>query len=188
MRHRLTKRYDSSSSSSSRPAAALGRPIWGIKEVRYALPEAREIRRLFPGTRILHLVRDPRDVLRSLDVWEQAGGNWRRRDTETAVRDWLRVADSFLYVERAADPSVLRIRYEDMTGNEEEALHRIAEHCGLDPAGLDIDVFARRIHTDGPNGSQPQRLRNWSELPRSMRQLLDTDAICLVARACGYDV
>ena len=60
------------------PALAAGRRRWGFKEVRYGLPEARGLTRIFPGCRVVHVVRDPRDVLRSLDVWERAASGWRR--------------------------------------------------------------------------------------------------------------
>ncbi|MEU8263459.1 sulfotransferase [Micromonospora sp. NPDC048999] len=47
-------------------AAAHGKPIWGIKEVRYGLAEARAIHNLFPDAVVVSLVRDPRDILRSV--------------------------------------------------------------------------------------------------------------------------
>lgn len=51
------------------PARAAGRPIWGFKEVRYGLPDVLLLRELFPQLRAVAVVRDPRDVLRSLDEW-----------------------------------------------------------------------------------------------------------------------
>lgn len=64
------------------PAADSGRPIWGFKEVRYRLDDVLLLRDLFPHLRVIQLVRDPRDVLRSLDEWERHGG-WSRINTET---------------------------------------------------------------------------------------------------------
>jgi hypothetical protein len=170
------------------PAAALNKPLWGIKEVRYGLPEANGIRAVFPSTRVVHVVRDPRDILRSLDVWERAGGSWRRRDTEMAVADWQRVAWSFLDATSADAPHVLRIRYEDIVEDPGESIDRITEHCSLESADIDPSVLGRKIHTDGPRGEEKRTMNNWSDLPASMKALLETDDIHRTASACGYDL
>ncbi|WP_447007185.1 sulfotransferase family protein [Saccharothrix isguenensis] len=170
------------------PAAALSKSVWGFKEVRYGLPEASGIRAVFPGSRVVHLVRDPRDILRSLDVWERTGGSWRRRDTEIAIADWQRVAWSFLHVTPAEAPHVLRVRYEDFVEDPRDHVRRIAEHCSLDPDDLDLAVLDRKIHTDGPQGEKKRAVSDWSALSPSLKALLDDDAVREVASACGYDL
>lgn len=75
------------------PARAAGRPIWGFKEVRYGLPDVLLLRKLFPQLRAVAVVRDPRDVLRSLDEWERGGG-WSRVNTEVSLRNWLSVQEA----------------------------------------------------------------------------------------------
>jgi hypothetical protein len=171
------------------PARKAGRPIWGFKEVRYGLPDVLLLRELFPKLRVVHVVRDPRDVLRSLDEWERAGG-WSRADTELSLRNWVRVAGSF--VAGGTDPDlrgyILPIRYEDLVHFSPAWTHAIAEHCSLDADRLDTSVFDRRVHTAGPRGREDRQLREWSALPSSLRALVDDEELHMVASSHGYDL
>ncbi|MEO7261305.1 MAG: sulfotransferase [Jatrophihabitantaceae bacterium] len=170
----------------ARPTEAMGRPVWGFKEVRYGLAEAIAVRALFPDCRVVHIVRDPRDVLRSLDVWERAGSGWPRSDTEVVVRDWTRVAGSF-WSASDVPPWVLRVRYEDLISDPMHWCVRIAEHCGLEAELFDTAVFDRRIHAAGLRGRTRRDIRDWVDLPASLRGLVD-DEVRLVGGACGYDL
>jgi hypothetical protein len=170
------------------PAISMGRPVWGFKEVRYGLPEAIAIRTLFPDCRVVHLVRDPRDILRSLDVWERSDGPWHRHDTTVAVADWIRVGRSFWLRPDELPSWVLRLRYEDLISDPTQWCTRIGEHCGLDPGRFDAGVFDKRIHGIGLRGMTRRDLRDWTALPDSLRGLLDDDEVRLIGRACGYDL
>jgi sulfotransferase family protein len=171
------------------PAAALGRPVWGIKEVRYGLAEARQLHRVFPDLAVMLLVRDPRDVLCSLDEWERrSGGYWTRRDTENAIRHWMLVAADWLAEPVAGSPPVLRLRYEDLIADPASACEILGIHTGLDAAEFDPAVFANRIRI-GPRLSHLRPdLRAWPELPADLRRLLDPPEIRALALGCGYDV
>jgi sulfotransferase family protein len=172
----------------ARPAQSAGRPVWGFKEVRYGLAEAVALRELFPDCRVVHIVRDPRDVLRSLDVWERAGSGWPRSDTEVVVGDWTRVAGSFWSGPADLPPWVLRVRYEDLTSDPMRWCARIGEHCGLETDLFDTTVFDKRIHAVGLRGRTRRDIRDWADLPASMRALLDDDEVRAVGAACGYDL
>ncbi|HST47692.1 sulfotransferase family protein [Jatrophihabitans sp.] len=169
----------------AQPAADLGRPVWGFKEVRYGLAEARAFRRLFPDCRVVHITRNPRDILRSLEVWER--GEWKRADTEIAIRDWTRVGASF-WPAPDLPPWVLRVRYEDLVADPAHWSVRFAEHCGLEEELLDRRVFDRRIHAVGLGGRVRRTILDWADLPASLRALLDDDEVRRVARACGYSL
>lgn len=171
------------------PARDAGRPVWGFKEVRYRLAEVLTLRRLFPNLRVIQVVRDPRDVLRSLDEWERRGG-WTRSRTEQCVRDWCDVAGSFI---PAGDDTELRrfilpVRYEDLTAQHRGWTGVIAQHCELDATMLDESVFGVRVHTVGPHGRSDRPLRDWRDLPPPLRALLDDDELRSVASAYGYDL
>jgi hypothetical protein len=172
----------------AKPAAAAGRPLWGFKEVRYDLAEARALHRLFPDCRVVHIVRDPRFILRSLEVWERSDGPWTRSDTEQVVRDWTRVAASFWAVPADVPAWVLPVRYEDLVAGPMAWRTRIGEHFGLDPELLDSAVFDRRIHATGLRGRARRDMLDWAALPASMRDLLDSDSVRAVAGHCGYDL
>jgi hypothetical protein len=49
-------------------------------------------------------------------------------------------------------------------------------------------VFDRRIHADGLRGRIRRDIRDWADLPDSLRALLDDDEVRLVGSACGYDL
>src|SRR5258705_3468808 len=128
----------------------MGRPVWGFKEVRYGRPEVDGLARLFPGLRAVYVIRDPSDILRSLEEWERRGSGSREM-TENAVGCWHRVAESFLPggpgdpggPGGAADgPPVLRLRYEDVVADPRGATAAISRYTGLDDARFDAGVFA----------------------------------------------
>ncbi len=173
----------------AKPAREAGRPIWGFKEVRYGLPDVLVLRELFPQLRVVQLVRDPRDVLRSLDEWERSPG-WSRVDTEQSLRNWLSVAGSF--VGSGTDPYlrsfILPVRYEDLIHFSEWWTTAIAEHCNLEADLLDRSVFDQRVHTAGPRGRTDRQLRDWSGLPASLRALVEDEELQMVASTYGYDL
>jgi hypothetical protein len=166
-----------------------GRPIWGFKEVRYGLPDVLLLRELFPQLRVVHVVRDPRDVLCSLDEWERSGG-WSRVETERSLRHWLSVAGSFAAT--GTDPHlrsfILPVRYEDLVHFSQWWTNAVAEHCNLEADLLDKSVFDQWVHTAGPRGRADRQLREWSDLPASLRALIDDEDIQMVASTYGYDL
>jgi Sulfotransferase family len=173
----------------ARPAFAVGRPIWGFKEVRYGLSDALLVRELIPRLRVIQIVRDPRDVLRSLSHWENHPG-WMRRNTEEALRHWLTVARSF--IGSSADPNlrslILGVRYEDLIADTRRWSTAIAEHCELDEESFDYTIFDKRIHTYKSYDRLDRQPHEWSELPASLRALANDEDIHLVASAYGYDL
>lgn len=165
------------------PAAERGKPRWGFKEVRFGSREAGEIRRLFPGVRVIHITRDPRDVLVSLDGWERAGSDWRREYTHVAVGDWVKVNESF----REAGPCdwVLSCRYEDVLAAPGDFVRAVADLLDTEPGRFDLSVFDRRVRDYGDSRA---RLRRWDDLPQELHALLDDPQVRAQAAAYGYDL
>ena len=164
------------------PARARGRPCWGFKEVRLDRGHMLALQRLFPSIRVVHITRDPRDVLRSLDAWERADAFWQRDYTKIAVDSWRTVNESFL---DADDDWVLSVRYEDVVADPEAFVNRVAGLVKTDATQFDRSVFARKVRDYAGDGPAPQP---WSELPEDLRALLDDDGFRAVAAAYSYDL
>lgn len=165
------------------PAAARGCSRWGFKETLYRREHGEALRSLFPELRAVHVTRDPRDILVSLDHWERTGG-WTRAATERALGDWVAVNESFV------DPPawVSSHRYEDIVAEPEGFARAVAAFAGLDHERLDREVFEVRVHGSGPDGRDARDLRGFDELPAGMRGLLDRDRLRRVAGAYGYEL
>lgn len=154
------------------PAHAAGFDRWGLKEVRLDATQAEYVAGLFPGTRIVFLVRDPYDAFRSY----RSRGGWYERfpdrpvfDAETFARHWMRLTRSFL--DNADRMGALLVSFEDMT-RDPATLQRISEHTGvrIDPAVLEI--HARGKDTGEVSPIRPKEMRVlaevWGELPASL--------------------
>jgi hypothetical protein len=165
----------------ARPAEEHGCPRWGFKEVRLGLKTAERIRELFPGTRLIHLTRDPRRVLSSLEVWEETTDWWGREHTAEAIGHWTAVNESFLDP-RAKQPWIQSWRLEDVVEDPVLFKARIAELIAVDPAELDDSVFDERVAGYGESKRKP---RPFEDLPRPARKLLDKRTR-RVAAAYGY--
>lgn len=163
------------------PAAARGRSRWGFKEVRLSREHVESIRTVFPELTVVHITRDPRKVLSSLDAWERQDGYWTREYTEIAIAAWRDVNASFLA--GRDEPWVLSVRYEDVVADPRAFLDRLAAHVSLPAAEFDVTVFDRRVRGYGPRFAEP---RPWEELKPDMRALLDDNALQAVASSYGY--
>lgn len=157
-----------------------GTRVWGFKEVRYDQQFCLGLQRFLPGVRVVFVVRDPRDVLCSLDEWERAGW-WESYRTADAIAHWQRIASSFL--ETTTVP-VLTFRYEEYVKDPVGTAQRIGEFVSLDPVGFDLSVFDVRVHN--LSASWERELRTWDDLPPRMHGLLDDEAIRTTAKAYDY--
>ena len=167
------------------PAGAEGRSRWGFKEVRYAGDTMSQLHDLLPATRVLHLTRDPREVLRSLDAWEQTGVI-ERTGVEQALTAWAEVNESFHALR--GEPWVRSVRYEDMVADRDAFTERTAEFFDLDPDGLDRSVFERVVHSAGREGRRERPLREYRELPADLRALVESERLTETAARYGYSI
>lgn len=106
-------------------AERTGKPRWAEKT-----PSQRpdDIYNLFPDAQVIHIVRDPREVVASnVDM------PWEHRSPAAIARD---LADfTFETLERgrrAGDARYLQVRYEDLAENPEATLRRICAFVGED--------------------------------------------------------
>ncbi len=154
--------------------------VWGFKEVRFDREFAERLQRYLPELRVIFIVRDPRDVLSSLDEWESRGW-WTRADTELSFGHWKRIAASFL---ESGSVPVLPVRYEDFIADREAAVRGVGEFAGLDPAGFDMTVFDHKVHNLGLHGER--ELRSWQDMPIDLRYLLFDEGLRTIAKAYDY--
>jgi hypothetical protein len=165
------------------PAHRRGRRRWGFKETRCGAEVARFLRGVLPDIRVVHLTRDPGDVLRSLAEWEAGSPTWDAGMTAAALDDWTRVNASFL-----ADPAAahLALRYESMVADPEGTVAALAAALGLDAVGFDRRVFERRIQWDGEEGGDRPSYLGGRPLDADRAALRSRPPLPAVAAALGY--
>lgn len=121
------------------PAAQLGFPRWGFKEIRYEGQAALTLAALFPEARFVVLTRNPADALRSIKSTPWYGSDYEA-DPARFLAEWSACASSLLDALPRLGPGLL-VRYEDLQEDREASLAALAHHLGLDPAGFDRSLF-----------------------------------------------
>ncbi len=167
-------------------ADRLAKPRWGDKSLnteRYAGP----IFEAFPGARIIHMVRDPRDRYASSKT------RWKRRrgGVGAGVAEWL---DSVALAEKnkAAHPDgYMTLRYEDLVQEPERWVRAVCDFIGeeYEPAMLDMEG-ASKFKEQGSNSSYGSRevgVISTDSIGR-YRQVLATTDIAFVDRVAGSEM
>ncbi len=105
------------------------------------------IQRISPDAKIVYLVRDPRDTVRSLlEAGDELWGDWAPTSVQDATTLWLRSVRPWF--PRKRDPRLTLVRYEDLRSDPAE-LDRVATFLGLEPTarwlrtGVDAPPQAR---------------------------------------------
>jgi hypothetical protein len=114
-----------------------GKPIWAEK-TPWNIRVIGKFLAAFPAAKVIHVVRDPRDVILSLKKRD------RHKGLLPAAEHWLTsVAAVAPFRER---PNVLEVRYEDLCTDTNAALGRICAFLGVpfDPAYFADDTHAGR--------------------------------------------
>ncbi len=99
-----------------------------------------EIRKFLPKAKIIHLIRDPRDVVASfLAAGRSWGKLWAPRNSYRAARLWtLSVGAARAYKKKSRDPLFYELRYEDLLADSPSELRKIADFIGLRWSEKDI--------------------------------------------------
>lgn len=167
------------------PARQVGRPFWGLKEVRYDAYVASLLLNCFPKARIVHITRNVWDCYRSLKRWETVEGRWSRDWTKMALDDWVRVNASFIE-SRDRLRNLLSVRYEAMIADPGGFLVQLAGFLDMDPAVFDGSVFERRVAETPDEPALPTLNLADVELDQTDLEWLGTEPVQKVARALGY--
>ena len=134
-------------------AERLGKPRWGDKSLnteRYADP----ILAAYPGARILHMMRDPRDRYAS----SQTRWKVRRGGVGAGTAEWLSSARLARRNQRVHPDRYRVVRYETLAKRPEETIRAICDFIGEDyaPEMLSMDG-AGTFKDKGSNSSYGRR-------------------------------
>jgi hypothetical protein len=164
---------------------------WGFKEVRLGHSFAEWFVDLYPRARVVHLVRHPLDVLRSLLSWEEQVPRWTPDLTAEAMGNWLTVVDSF-HTAGADPPWLLRLSYEELASvradgaDRADAVDAVEEHLGLASGSLDRAILNQRIHRPGAVGRTPRAMPGDEEVARRFAAVATRDRVRDHAERLGY--
>lgn len=123
----------------SDPAADMGYPGWGVKEVISGIDTARFLRRLYPNAKFVFLVRDPYACLLSLKRRRWLSDKVKNQPVAYFSSMWRDLASGF----READFGFY-LRYEDLL-KDDQILKDLQDYLGIE--GLSMD-FIKNSHTD----------------------------------------
>jgi len=159
------------------PAARLGFPRWGFKEIRYNAAAVSLLKTLFPDAAIVVLVRHPESALRSMKAtsWYELEFNAR---PDLFLERWAALSSS-LAGTRSAVAGVLFLRYEDLTADAEGVIAQLAAHVAVDQGRFNPVALETRLRgiTDQP-----------APLDGHDRAALAAPDVRQVAAVLGYDL
>lgn len=159
-------------------AEALGKPRWGDKTPFYT-PDIDIIRTIFPSAKIIHLVRDGRDV-----VLSQRSIEWMSGNLTKLVLDWQWKATIAHKVGTVLNGDFLEVRYEDLVCHPETVLRQICNFIDepYEPAMLNYSEKATDVvpseslkwHRNSVQPPDPAQLGKWkTRLSRAERVLFE---------------
>jgi Sulfotransferase family len=103
-----------------------GKVRWGDKTPPY-IEIVPQLARMYPNARFIHLVRDGRDVTKSIQARDWAGSRWLYDN----ARGWsLAIECHWRWARSAAREMILLVYYEDLVLEPETALRRICRFIG----------------------------------------------------------
>jgi hypothetical protein len=122
-----------------------------------------EIIELLPASRIIHVIRDPRDVVASLlaasRTWASES-TWAPGSAREGTKLWMRSVSGVSRIARKKQHSkrLLEVRYEDLHNSPIESLARVRDFIGLDWSEEEMQRVFEANRMTSPSGqkiSQP---------------------------------
>ncbi len=106
------------------------------------------LRKLFPEALFVHVLRDVRDVVRSMLNFHRVAGFPLVRNEEQAYKYWLRTVKACAQAEQAYGPRVVhRLFYADLIGNAESVMHSLLEFVGETYCARCLEPLSKRINS-----------------------------------------
>jgi Sulfotransferase family len=162
---------------------------WGDNTPRY-VSMVPELNRAWPEARFLHLVRDPRDVVRStLQVW--FGGN----TALTAAEEWVERVGAGLAAQQRVGERLKVVRFEDLVTDPAGTLADVARWLGVpdtfdpnDPGADGVAVSAQHHLARVAQPLDPAVIGRWREF-LTEEQVDDIEQLCQpFLRAFDYEL
>ena len=153
------------------------------------------IRRLFPDSRVIVALRDPRDVCLSCFM-QRFGLNFAMihfTRIETTARLYAAVMDLWLHYRECLDFSMIEYRYEDLTTDFEATATRLLRFLGEDwdesvhnyAATARENLVATPSYRDVTEPISDRAVGRWRRYEADLMPVLDT--LSPLVRAFGYD-
>jgi Sulfotransferase family len=106
------------------------------------------LRNLFPEAVFIHLLRDVRDVVRSMLNFHRVAGTHLVQNEEQAYKYWLRMVMACVQAERAYGSEVVRrLSYAVLIDNPEGAIRSLLEFVGEPYCARCLEPLGRRINS-----------------------------------------
>ena len=106
------------------------------------------LRKLFPGTLFIHIVRDVESVVRSMLNFHRVAGTQLVANEEEAYKYWLRMVNACLKAEQAYGPRVIyRLQYSALIDNPEAAIRSLLDFVGEPYSAKCLEPLAQRINS-----------------------------------------
>lgn len=106
------------------------------------------LRKLFPHARFIHLVRDAKEVVRSLLNFFPDGTHRLVDNEQAAYEYWLRRASACAEAEQAYGPATIyRLRYVDLVSQPEQAMRGLLQFLDEPYASQCLEPLALRINS-----------------------------------------
>jgi hypothetical protein len=158
-----------------------GKARWGDKTPAY-ITEIDILLQIFPGCRLIHMVRDGRDVALSL-----GGINWGSRHIPSVAEDWRWKTVLAHKIGTVLGDRFLEVRFEDLIHDTEGELRRICEFLGeaFDPAVLqyaasgetEMPIDSMQWHRTSTRPPDPEKVYEWKRrMPVADRILFEAVA------------
>lgn len=172
-------------------AAHHGKKRWGDKTPFYT-PDIDVIRRIFPDCKIIHLVRDGRDVMVS-----QKNINWMSRNLVKLARDWQWKTTLVHKIGSIIGDDFLEVKYETLVRQPEETLKVICEFLGedYDPGILSYADVADQVvpseslqwHRNSVKLPDPRKIGAWKNKLTSNEKIIFDDIAGETLELFGYE-
>lgn len=100
---------------------------------------------IYPNAKIIHIIRDGRQVEESLHKFHNSGVPWAGSTIQNRVKLWTDIVHQARKSSKLLpENSYLEIKYEDLCSNKEITIMRVSKFIGLDYNKKMLDAFKKR--------------------------------------------